>query len=155
MLTLGVTVSILYRLSNTIKNSSINQNSSIMKRTIFITALALGFSIATVTASTTVENSIPLELVNPTRNVSPFCMSIVKGDLETVKKLIELGADVNEKSNGLTPAMYAARFNKTEILKLLVSKGANLNLKSELGYKAVKYAQLSNATESLAYLENL
>lgn len=126
-----------------------------MKRTIVITTLALGLSIATLNASTSVENSNLLEIVTPTPAVSPFCMSIVKGDIETVKKLIDLGVDINEKSNGLTPAMYAAKFNKTEILKLLVSKGANLKVKSDDGYRALKYAQLSHAKESLAYLEGL
>lgn len=126
-----------------------------MKRTIVITTLALGLSIATLNASTSVEKSNLLEIVKPAPAVSPFCMSIVKGDIETVKKLIDLGVDINEKSNGLTPAMYAAKFNQTEILKLLVLKGANLKLKSDDGYKAIKYAQLSNAKESLAYLEGL
>ncbi|MEO6346379.1 MAG: ankyrin repeat domain-containing protein [Aquaticitalea sp.] len=126
-----------------------------MKRTIIITALALGFAITTLNASTTVENSNLLELVKPALGVNPFCMSIAKGDIETVKKLIELGTDVNQKSNGMTPAMYAAKFNKTEILKLLVAKGADLKVKSDAGFKAIKYAQLSNAKESLEYLEGL
>ena len=123
-----------------------------MKKTVIITAIALGFSIATVSATTTnTQNS--LEFVKP--SVSPFCMSIVKGDIETVKKLIELGADVNEKSNGMTPAMYAAKFNRVDILKVLVENGANLKLKSEQGFKAEKYAELSNAKDVLAYLEEL
>jgi len=127
-----------------------------MKKTIVITAIALGFSIGTINANiNSVESSSSTQLVKPTSNVSPFCMSIVKGDIETVKKLIELGADVNQKSNGMTPAMYAARYNKVEILKLLVEKGANLKVKSEQGHKAIKYAELSNAKDAVAYLESL
>ncbi|MEZ4801953.1 MAG: ankyrin repeat domain-containing protein [Gelidibacter sp.] len=126
-----------------------------MKKTVIITAIALGFSFATLNASTSLVTSNALEVVKPNPSVSPFCMSIVKGDIDTVKKLIELGADVNQKSNGMTPAMYAAKFNKVEILKLLVEKGANLKTKSEQGFKAIKYAELSNATEALAYLEGL
>lgn len=127
-----------------------------MKKTVIITAIALGFSIATLNANPTLDiSSNNLEIVKPAPNVSPFCMSIVKGDIETVKKLIDLGVDINQKSNGMTPAMYAAKFNKTEILKLLVANGANLKLRSDDGYNAIKYAQLSNAKESLAYLEGL
>jgi ankyrin repeat protein len=126
-----------------------------MKRTIIITAIALGFSFSTLNASSTVANYKSLELVKTKGSVSPFCMSIVKGDIETVKKLIELGVDVNQKSNGMTPAMYAAKFNKVEILKILVQKGADLDVKSEKGYKAEKYAKLSNAKEALVYLEGL
>ncbi len=126
-----------------------------MKKTIIITAIALGLSLTNLNATSTVANFNSLESVQPKASVSPFCMSIVKGDIETVKKLIELGADVNQKSNGMTPAMYAARFNKVEILKLLVEKGADLNVKSTKGYKAEKYAELSNAKEATAYLEGL
>lgn len=126
-----------------------------MKKTILITTLALGFSIATLNATNGIKEFSLLEVISSASNVSPFCLSIVKGDLDTVKKLIELGQDVNQKSNGLTPAMYAAKYNKIEILKYLVEKGAKLNLKSDVGFKAIKYAQLSNATEALAYLKEL
>lgn len=126
-----------------------------MKKTVIIATIALGFSFATLNAATSVVNSNTLEVLKPNPTVSPFCMSIVKGDFETVKKLIALGADVNEKSNGMTPAMYAAKYNKVEILKLLVESGADLKLKSEQGFKALKYAELSNAKDALAYLEGL
>ena len=126
-----------------------------MKKTAVIIALALGFSITTVHATTpseTVTTNVS-ELTKST--VNPFCISIAKGDIETVKKLIELGADVNERSNGMTPAMYAAKFNRVEILKLLVENGAKLDVKSEKGFTAEKYAQLSNANDALAYLKSV
>lgn len=126
-----------------------------MKKTVIITVIALGISFTSLKASTSNVDSNVLEFVNPDPAISPFCMSIVKGDLVTVKKLIGLGADINAKSGGLTPAMYAAKFNKVEILKLLVANGANLKARSEKGYKAIKYAELSNAKEALAYLEGL
>src|SRR5690606_32712111 len=126
-----------------------------MKKTVIITALALGISFASLNATTAVVNSNVSEFVKSKPTVSPFCMSIVKGDIETVKKLIELGADVNEKSNGLTPAMYAAKYNRVEILKLLVENGAKLDVKSEKGFTAEKYAQLSNANDALAYLKSV
>jgi ankyrin repeat protein len=75
-------------------------------------------------------------------------MSIVKGDVETVQKLIELGADVNEKWNGLTPAMYAAQFNRSEVLVILINNGANLKTKSDKGQTALEYAELSNAQDA-------
>ncbi len=126
-----------------------------MKKTVIITAIALGLSITTLNARTYVEDSMLAELVKPSPSVSPFCASIAKGDFETVKKLIELGTDVNQKSNGLTPAMYAAKYNRVDILKLLVENGAKLNLKSDLGFSVKKFAELSNAKDALAYLESL
>ena len=126
-----------------------------MKKTAVIIALALGFSITTAYATTSSE-TVTTNVSELTKSsVNPFCISIVKGDIETVKKLIELGTDVNEKSNGMTPVMYAAKFNRVDILKLLVENVAKLNLKSEKGYTAEKYAQLSNATEALTYLKSL
>lgn len=85
--------------------------------------------------------------------VNPFCLAISKGDMESVKKFIEYGVNVNEKSNGMTPLMFAARYNKAEIIKLLLSKGARLNEKDENGFTALKHAELSNANEAILLLK--
>ncbi|MEZ4854926.1 MAG: ankyrin repeat domain-containing protein [Gelidibacter sp.] len=126
-----------------------------MKKTIIITSIALGFTLTTLNAKTLSDTSTTSFVAKGTSEVSPFCMSIVKGDLETVKKLIELGADVNSKSNGLTPAMYAAKFNRVAILKFLVEQGAKLDKKSDKGFTALKYAELSNAKDAEAYIKSL
>ena len=34
----------------------------------------------------------------------------------------------------MTPAMFAARYNKAEILELLIENGADLKIKSDKGY---------------------
>lgn len=81
--------------------------------------------------------------------LSSFCKAVVKGDIETVRRLIALGEDVNQKSLGMTPAILAARYNKAEILELLIAHGANLKIRSDKGYTAKKYAELSNATDAL------
>ncbi|ALJ04773.1 hypothetical protein APS56_06385 [Pseudalgibacter alginicilyticus] len=124
-----------------------------MKKTIVITSMALCLSFVTVNAkvSSSFSNSF-IETIIP--KVSPFCISIAKGDIETVKKLIELGSDVNQKSNGMTPIMYAAKFNRTDILKLLISKGAKLNMKSDTGKTALDYAKLHKATDAAVILED-
>lgn len=86
-------------------------------------------------------------------SVTPLCVAISKGDIESVRKFIEYGSDVNELSNGMSPLMVAARYNKTEIIKFLISKGARLNQKDENGYTALKHAELSNATEAIQLLK--
>lgn len=88
-------------------------------------------------------------------SVNPLCVSIYKNDIEMVKKLIQLGADVNEFSGGKSPLMYAARFNNVEMIKLLVANGANLKAKDKHGRTALDYAKLSKANEALTLLKEL
>lgn len=126
-----------------------------MKKTIIISAIALGFAFTASNANTSVETAQFSTNIKSKVDISPFCMSIVKGDLDTVKKLINLGADVNSKSNGMTPAMYAAKYNRVDILELLVAEGAELKKKSEKGLTAMEYAKQSNAKDAVAYLKNL
>ena len=123
-----------------------------MKKTFIITALALCFSIVTVNAKS-LDTPVTNYETTAYFKVSPFCVSIAKGDIETVKKLITLGADINEKSNGMTPVMYAAKFNRTDILKFLIAKGAKLKTKSDKGMTAIKYAELHKANEAHAILK--
>ena len=123
-----------------------------MKKTIIISAIALCLSMVSVNAktdSTTIKNYD----VEVYFKVNSFCVSIAKGDLETVQKLIARGADINESSNGMTPVMYAAKFNRVEILNLLITKGANLKAKSNKKMTAADYAELHGATEALVILE--
>ncbi|WP_396601853.1 ankyrin repeat domain-containing protein [Algibacter sp. R77976] len=117
-----------------------------MKKTIIISAIALCFSIVSVNA-TPVNQSVNNK-VEAFFKVNSFCVSIAKGDLETVQKLISRGADVNAKSNGMTPVMYAAKFNRTDILELLIVHGANLKAKSDKKMTALKYAQLHGAKDA-------
>lgn len=85
--------------------------------------------------------------------LNSFCKAIIKGNVEVVKQLIALGEDVNKKSLGKTPAMYAARYNKAEILALLIENGAKLSLKSDKEkFTAKKFAELSNAKDALAVI---
>lgn len=86
---------------------------------------------------------------------TPLCVAIQKGEIDLVKKLIEYGADVNEKSYGMTPLMVAARYNKVEIIKILLENGAKVNEKDEKGFNALKYAQLSFAKEAEALLRSV
>ncbi len=119
-----------------------------MKKTILTVTAALLLLVAGVNANETslnpkeVETTISLE-------ISSFCMAIVKGDVDTVKKLIELGEDVNRKSLGMTPLQYAARYNRADIAKVLLANGANAKKRCDKGYTAKKYAELSGATETL------
>ncbi len=118
-----------------------------MKKTIVLTAIALSLTLATSNAATNLETETSYDNITIVE-ASPFHMSIVKGDIETVQKLIDLGADVNKKWNGLTPAMYAAKFNRADILQVLIDNGANLKSKCDKGHTAAEYAEMSNASDA-------
>lgn len=123
-----------------------------MKKTLIIIATVFGFSMGSYALPKETLNSNNNVVVMPKNVINPFCMSIVKGDYDTVKRLVELGQDVNLKSNGMTPAMYAAKYNRVDILKLLVENGADLKKRCHKGKTAAYYAKLSNAKEALAFI---
>lgn len=124
-----------------------------MKKTIIISSIALCFSMGTVYAKTSNFNFDNQNVVKVFK-VNSFCASIAKGDIETVKKLLALGEDVNQISNGMTPAMYAAKYNRTEILELLIARGADLKKKSDKKMTAADYAKLHGATDAKELIEN-
>lgn len=123
-----------------------------MKKTIIISAIALCFAATTVHAKSIYSNIGNLNSVT-TLKVNSFCISIAKGDIEMVNKLISLGEDVNQKSDGMTPLMYAAKYNRTEILKLLIARGADLKAKSDKNMEAINYAELHGAEDAYQILE--
>jgi ankyrin repeat protein len=127
-----------------------------MKKTLFTIALAVAtistsvYAAETVTLNNEVENLTSITVQKS--KVTPFCLAIAKGDVETVKSLIALGENVNKPSRDMTPAMYAARYNRVDIMKLLIKNGANIKKKNDKGFTAKKYAELSNAKDVLAVI---
>ena len=124
-----------------------------MKKSIIYLGAALITATSTLSASNLYSFPNTLHEVKSPETASPLSIAICKGDVNVVKKFIEYGADVNETSNGMTLLMVAARYNKTEIIKLLLSKGASRNAKSENGFTALKYAEISNANEAINLLK--
>jgi ankyrin repeat protein len=111
-------------------------------------------------------SNVAIANVNPTdknakvattsiKNVAPLSIAVAKSDLNTVKKFIEFGADIEVKTevNGMTPLMYAARYNNTSMIKLLLDNGADVTAVSKLGFTALKYAELSGATAATELLK--
>jgi len=129
-----------------------------MKKTTAILALVFALTLGTnVNANndinpTTTSNANISKAIGST---SPFCLAIVKGDLELVKKMVNLGERLDKKSNGMLPVHFAARYNKVEILKFLVANGAKLNKDCNKGYSVKKHAELSSAKDVIAYLDSL
>ncbi len=124
-----------------------------MKKSIlYLSVTLLTFSTATFASSVAIT---PMNVTSFYAKNTPLCIAIQKGEIDIVKKLIEYGADVNEKSFGMTPLMVAARYNKVEIMKLLISNGAISTTKDEKGFTALKYAELSNAIGAIELLKTV
>ncbi|WP_456311545.1 ankyrin repeat domain-containing protein [Pseudomonas shirazensis] len=124
-----------------------------MKNSVIYLGLAL-VAFANVSMASNHKVVVKEQVVLSVYDATPLNVAISKGDIEVVKKFIEYGANVNEKSDDMSPLMTAARYNKVEIIKVLLASGAHASDKNEQGYTALKYAQLSNATEAIALLKN-
>ena len=112
------------------------------------------FSTINATDSNSETKTVKVEIVK-TYEVSSFCKLIQMGDYEAVKALIKSGEDVNKKSNGLTPLMFAARHNKAKIAKLLIDNGAKLKTKSDKGGRmtALQIAERSKAIDAIKVIK--
>lgn len=123
-----------------------------MKKTILAVATVCMLAVSGVSAKELPTNT-KLDMTTVTEDLSAFCKAVMQGDVETVKKLIELGEDVNQKSLGRAPIHYAARYNRAEVLQVLIDNGADLKARCDKGMSAIKYAKMSHADEALAVLE--
>lgn len=55
--------------------------------------------------------------------------AVVRGDSIALKKLLSAGCDANALLDGMTPLMLAAMENNADILKILITGGANPNIR--------------------------
>jgi ankyrin repeat protein len=85
--------------------------------------------------------------------LSPLAIAVATGDIEKVKQLIKNGVDVNQKSNGMLPIHYAAKFNRVEVIKLLITAGSQIHSYSDTGLSAERYAEQTNAIDALNILK--
>jgi len=90
-----------------------------------------------------VAHGLPVNL-SDARGNSLLMLASYNGNLETARRLLDRGADVDRRNDrgqtplgaGVTPIMYAAVFGRTSIVGLLQRKGAALGRRSRLGLSA-------------------
>ena len=76
------------------------------------------------------------------------------GDMEQVEQLLADGIDPNQTDDeGYSALQAAAENDHLAVVKLLVSKGANMAYKGE--YTALQLAEMAENTEVVAYLKSL
>lgn len=80
----------------------------------------------------------------------PLMIAAYVGDINTVKNILDSGTDINVKAGGETPICSAASSGQTEIVRLLLSRGADPN--GAGGYSPIKLAALNGSTEMVQLL---
>ncbi|MBU0728645.1 MAG: ankyrin repeat domain-containing protein [Proteobacteria bacterium] len=86
---------------------------------------------------------------------TPLIAAITNRNISMVKKLLDLGASVNKKPNSgtmLTPLMWAANIGESEIIKLLIDKGANIWEEDARGHTALRPALENGHRETVRLL---
>lgn len=87
--------------------------------------------------------------------ISPLMWAASYGPIESVKALLEAGADVNAKDvRGMTPLMFAvsSEMQDPAIVKLLLARGARREERSEAGETALDWARKFNRRPVIALL---
>ncbi len=124
-----------------------------MKKSVIILGLALAMS-TQVSKASNMRQLVKDPIDSPANEVSSLHYAVCEGDIEKVKKLIDYGTNVNKLVRDMSPLMLAARFNKFEIVKVLLASGANPRIENEKGLRAINFAEYAKATESIAILKN-
>ena len=77
-----------------------------------------------------------------------------QGDIGTVRKLLERGANVNtrDKESGWTPLMSAALFGSIDIIKLLMERGAHVNAQDKFSWTPLMIASRSGHADIVRVL---
>jgi hypothetical protein len=135
------------------KTNQLNLKSFIMKKTVIVLALALGFSIPNLNAFNDPLTSKVNYTTIKTVEIDPLCKAVATGNTKMVKTLIDQGADVNVKSNGMQPIHYAAKYNRVELIKMLITAGADVHSICDNGYSPLSHAKKSKANEAAQFLK--
>ena len=80
-------------------------------------------------------------------------IDLPSGSLEIVKLFVEQeGIDVDHRDSGMFPLLLAAGGNNLEVAQYLVSKGADITMRSGAGLTALELAQNKGHAEMVAFL---
>jgi ankyrin repeat protein len=88
------------------------------------------------------------------QGLTALALAVANGHLAAAKKLIEADARVEFKIKGLTLLMLAASRGYSEIVELLVERGADANQTDFFGKTAMDYAKGGNFNKLAKFLES-
>jgi len=101
-----------------------------------------------------VENAADVFAVD-FEGVSVFDMAVTYGNIAMVNYMLERGIDANktERKSGFTPLMCASCYGRSEVVKILLSKGADKNAQDAKGLSATDFARKMNKKSILKLLD--
>ncbi len=85
-------------------------------------------------------NNHDINGIYSSRKYTPLIYSVVFNRSDIVKKLIELGANLEISCETKSPLFFALEYNRTSIARLLIRKGANVKARDSLYNTALFYA---------------
>jgi ankyrin repeat protein len=85
---------------------------------------------------------------------SPIHDAAERGDLKTVKKLIdEFRTTPNEKDkDGWAPLHYASKYGHVKVIEYLIKEGASIDVKDDMGYTPLVVAVAMGESDTAKYL---
>ena len=76
-----------------------------------------------------------LKIENPMATITGLRIAVCSGREARIRRLLELGADINAKDEGgMTALLWASQQDSPPIMKLLLDNGADPNVRSDWGY---------------------
>lgn len=104
-----------------------------------------------------VDNGVDLEYTNQ-EGVSLLDEAIVYGNIEFITYLLEekkLDVNKTKRKSGFTPLIQAACYGNIDLVKLLISYGADVDAKDKMELNSIDYARKLGQKKMQEFLENL
>ncbi len=93
-----------------------------------------------VAVSDCLERGIDINEFYGENKLTLMAVSIASGQTAITELLIQQGADIEQISDRKTPLMFAAKYNRAEVVPMLISGGANINSINKARMSALHYA---------------
>ncbi|EAY20115.1 hypothetical protein TVAG_366230 [Trichomonas vaginalis G3] len=87
------------------------------------------------------------------KNFASVCFLIYKNDIQSIKEVLDLGADINlPDETNQTPLQIAINMKRNDLLLSLIDNGANVNLKNKVGISPIIFAAQKGFIEGVQLL---